>query len=44
MAISDKQSIKNQDLVLKVAPNVDPAKLDISKYESSLEEAKTRKC
>jgi type III restriction enzyme len=42
--ITDKQLLKNQDLVLKVSPNVDPAKFDISKYESSLEEAKTRKC
>ena len=37
MAISDKQSIKNQDLVLKVSPNVDPAKFDISKYEAFID-------
>jgi len=34
--VTDKQSIKNQDLVLKVSPNVDPAKFDISKYEDFL--------
>ena len=33
----DKQLLKNQDLVLKVSPNVDPAKFDISKYESFLD-------
>jgi len=35
--ITDKQSIKNQDLVLKVSPNVDPAKFDTSKYEAFLD-------
>jgi len=33
----DKQLLKNQDLVLKVSPNVDPAKFDISKYEAFLD-------
>ena len=31
--ITDKQLLKNQDLVLKVSPNVDPTKFDMSKYE-----------
>jgi len=35
--ITDRQLFKNQDLVLKVSPNVDPAKLDISKYEAFLD-------
>ena len=35
--IIDKQLLKNQDLVLKVSPNVDPAKFDISKYEAFLD-------
>jgi type III restriction enzyme len=33
----DKQLLKNEDLVLKVSPNIDPAKFDISKYESFLD-------
>jgi len=33
----DKQLLKNQDLVLRVSPNVDPAKFDISKYEAFLD-------
>jgi len=35
--ITDRQLLKNQDLVLKVSPNVDPAKFDISKYEAFLD-------
>ncbi len=35
--ITDKQLLKNQDLVLKVSPNVDPAKFDMSKYEDFLD-------
>ena len=35
--ITDKQLLKNQDLVLKVSPNVDLAKFDISKYEAFLD-------
>ena len=35
--ITDKQRLKNQDLVLKVSPNVDTAKFDISKYEDFLD-------
>lgn len=37
MAIYDKQLVQNQDLVLKVSPNVDPTKLDLGKYESFLD-------
>lgn len=37
MAIYDKQLVQNQDLVLKVSPNVDSAKFDISKYEDFLD-------
>ena len=33
----DKQLLKNQDLVLKVSPNVDPARFDINKYEAFLD-------
>lgn len=33
----DKQLFKNQDLVLRVSPNVDPAKFDITKYEAFLD-------
>lgn len=33
----DKQLLKNEDLVLKVSPNIDPAKFDISKYEAFLD-------
>jgi type III restriction enzyme len=35
--ITDKQLFKNQDLILRVSPNVDPAKFDISKYEAFLD-------
>ncbi len=35
--ITDKKQLKNQDLVLKVSPSVDPAKFDISKYEAFLD-------
>ncbi len=35
--IADKQLVQNQDLVLKVSPNVDPAKFDISKYEDFID-------
>jgi len=34
---TDKQLFKNQDLILKVSPNIDPAKFDISKYEAFLD-------
>ena len=37
MVMPDKQQFKNQDLVLKVSPNVDQAKFDISKYEAFLD-------
>ena len=37
MTISDKQIFKNQDLVLKVSPNIDPDKFDINKYEAFLD-------
>jgi len=37
MTISDKQIFKNQDLVLKVSPNIDPEKFDINKYEAFLD-------
>ena len=33
----DKKIFKNQDLVLKVSPNVDPEKFDINKYEAFLD-------
>ncbi len=33
----DKQQLRNQDLVLKVSPSVDPAKFDTSKYEAFLD-------
>jgi len=35
--ITDKQFVRNQDLVLKVSPNVDPAKFDMIKYEDFLD-------
>jgi len=35
--ITDKQLLKNQDLVLRVSPNVDPARFDIRKYEAFLD-------
>ncbi|MBA7562896.1 hypothetical protein ES708_04549 [subsurface metagenome] len=37
MTISDKQIFKNQDLVLKVSPNIDPEKFDVNKYETFLD-------
>jgi len=37
MVISDTQIFKNQDLVLKVSPNIDPDKFDINKYEAFLD-------
>ena len=33
----NKQTFKNQDLVLKVSPNIDPEKFDINKYEAFLD-------
>ncbi len=33
----DKKVFKNQDLVLKVSPNIDPQKFDINKYEAFLD-------
>ncbi len=35
--ITDKQLVQNQDLVLKVSPNVDPAKFDMSQYEDFID-------
>jgi len=35
--IEDKKVFKNQDLVLKVSPNIDPEKFDINKYEAFLD-------
>lgn len=35
--IQDKKVFKNQDLVLKVSPNIDPEKFDINKYEAFLD-------
>jgi len=43
MIISDKQSLKNQDLVLKVSPNVDPARFHTGRCQSSFEEAQATK-
>lgn len=37
MVIPDKKVFKNQDLVLKVSPNIDPEKFDINKYEAFLD-------
>lgn len=37
MTVADKKVIKNQDLVLKVSPNVDPEKFYINKYEAFLD-------
>lgn len=34
----DRQTFKNEDLVLKVSPNVDPAVWDESKYEAFIDE------
>lgn len=33
----ERQIFKNQDLVLKVSPNIDPQKSDINKYEAFLD-------
>jgi len=33
MTVAEKKVFKNQDLVLKVSPNIDPEKFDINKYE-----------
>lgn len=35
--VVDKKIFKNQDLVLKVSPNVDPQRFDINKYEAFLD-------
>ena len=35
--IEDKKVYKNQDLVLKVSPNVNPERFDINKYEAFLD-------
>ncbi len=35
--IVDKKVFKNQDLVLKISPNIDPEKVDINKYEAFLD-------
>ena len=35
--IEDKKVFKNQDLVLKVSPNIDPKKFDINNYEAFLD-------
>ena len=35
--IEDKKVFKNQDLVLKISPNIDPEKFDINKYEAFLD-------
>lgn len=35
--ITDKQVLRNQDLVLKVSQNVDAARLDLTKYEAFLD-------
>jgi len=37
MVIPDKKVFKNQDLVLKVSPNIDPEKFNINKYEAFLD-------
>jgi len=37
MATFEKQIFKNQELVLKVSPNVNPNKFDINKYEAFLD-------
>ena len=34
---ADKRIFKNQDLVLKISPNIDPEKFDINKYEAFLD-------
>ena len=35
--IVDKRVFKNQELVLKISPNIDPEKFDINKYEAFLD-------
>jgi type III restriction enzyme len=35
--IEDKKVFKNQELVLKISPNIDPEKFDINKYEAFLD-------
>jgi len=35
--VEDKKVFKNQDLVLKISPNIDPEKFDINKYEAFLD-------
>ena len=35
--IENKKVFKNQDLVLKISPNVDPEKFDINRYEAFLD-------
>ena len=35
--IGNKKVFKNQDLVLKVSPNIDPERFDINKYEAFLD-------
>ena len=37
MTMLDKKVFKNQELVLKVSPNIDPEKVDINKYEAFLD-------
>jgi len=37
MTVADKKVFKNQDLVLKISPNIDPEKFDINKYEAFLD-------
>lgn len=37
MVTLDKKVFKNQDLVLKVSPNIDPQRFDINKYEAFLD-------
>lgn len=37
MAISDKKVFKNQDLVLKISPNINPERFDVNKYEAFLD-------
>jgi len=37
MATLDKKVFKNQELVLKVSPNIDPERFDINKYEAFID-------
>ena len=37
MTVAEKKFFKNQDLVLKISPNIDPEKFDINKYEAFLD-------